>query len=30
LIDKTGEHAISSRDAWANFNPFAGSASTDP
>ncbi|WP_442890105.1 endo-1,3-alpha-glucanase family glycosylhydrolase [Congregicoccus parvus] len=30
VIDKTGEHAISSRDAWTNFNPFAGSASTDP
>ncbi|MGH8018930.1 MAG: endo-1,3-alpha-glucanase family glycosylhydrolase [Opitutaceae bacterium] len=26
LIDKLGEHAISATDAWANFNPFAGSA----
>ncbi len=26
VIDKTGEHAISATDAWAGFNPFAGSA----
>lgn len=30
LIDKLGEHEISASDAWANFNPFAGSAAAAP
>ncbi len=30
VIDKAGEHEISATDAWANFNPFAGSALGPP
>ncbi|HEX9782761.1 MAG TPA: endo-1,3-alpha-glucanase family glycosylhydrolase [Opitutaceae bacterium] len=30
VIDKIGEHAISATDAWANFNPFSGSAAANP